>query len=66
MARPSRYHDALQDALIERWRIQVPVWAIPGDTRRLIRISTQLYNSPEQYEYLAGALREELDRERRL
>jgi isopenicillin-N epimerase len=66
MARPSRYHDALQDALIERWRIQVPVWAIPGDTRRLIRISAQLYNSPEQYEYLAGALREELDRERRL
>jgi isopenicillin-N epimerase len=64
-ARPSRYHDALQDALLERHRIQVPIWAVPGEVRRFIRISVQLYNAPGQYEYLAGALGEELERERR-
>ncbi|MFM9997118.1 MAG: aminotransferase class V-fold PLP-dependent enzyme [Phycisphaerales bacterium] len=56
------YHDALQLGLIERHRIQVPVWS--GGGRRLFRISAQLYNAIGQYEYLAGALREELDRER--
>jgi isopenicillin-N epimerase len=65
MSRPTRYHDALQDALLDRWKIQVPVWAIPGETRRLFRISAQLYNSWEQYEYLAEALAEEVERERR-
>ncbi len=65
-ARPSIYHDALQDALIERHAIQVPVWSIPTETppRRLFRISAQIYNSLAQYEYLAQALREELHRER--
>jgi isopenicillin-N epimerase len=65
-ARPSRYHDALQDALLERHRIQVPIWAVPGESRRFVRISVQAYNDPAQYEYLAGALREELARERAL
>lgn len=65
-ARPSRYHDALQDQLIDRHRIQVPVWSVAGDPRRVIRISAQLYNSPAQYEYLAGALAEEIERERSL
>jgi isopenicillin-N epimerase len=65
-ARPSKYHDALQDALLERHRIQVPIWSIPGKTRRLFRISAQLYNSMEQYEYLASSLAEEVERERGL
>lgn len=56
------YHDALQVELIRRHRIQVPVWS--GGGSRLIRISAQLYNAVEQYDYLARALREELDRER--
>lgn len=56
------YHDALQVGLIERHRIQVPVWR--GGGQRLLRISAQLYNAIGQYEFLAGALREELDRER--
>jgi isopenicillin-N epimerase len=64
MARPSRHHDALQDRLVDRHRIQVPVWAVPGESRRLIRISAQLYNSIGQYEYLAAALAEELEAER--
>jgi len=66
MARPTRHHDALQDVLISKHRIQVPVWAVPGENRRLIRISAQLYNSMEQYEYLAAALAEEMEAERRL
>lgn len=62
-ARPSRYHDALQDALVDRHAIQVPVWSVAGDPCRLFRVSAQLYNSPAQYRYLADALREELNRE---
>ncbi len=62
--KPTRYHDALQDALVDRHRIQVPVWSVPPPGgKRLFRISAQLYNSPAQYEYLAGALVEELERE---
>lgn len=61
--RPSRYHDALQDALLERWRIQVPIWSV-ADGPRTIRISAQVYNSIGQYAYLAHALKAELARER--
>ncbi len=64
MARPSKHHDALQDALIGKHKIQVPIWSIAGDGRRLFRISGQMYNSMEQYEYLAAALKEELEIER--
>jgi isopenicillin-N epimerase len=64
--RPTRYHDALQDALLERWRIQVPIWGLPGRPERFVRISAQVYNSPEQYDYLAQALRAELAHERSL
>lgn len=66
MTRPTRYHDALQDALVNRWRIQVPVWGVPGSERRFLRISAQVYNSPAQYEYLANALIHELAAESRL
>jgi isopenicillin-N epimerase len=63
-ARPSRYHDALQDALLSRWSIQVPIWGLAERQDRFVRIAAQCYNSPAQYEYLAAALREELSRER--
>jgi isopenicillin-N epimerase len=51
--------DPLQVALFDRWRIEVPVmrWASPA--LRLLRISPQIYNAPEQYEYLATCLRNE-------
>ncbi|MDX2131781.1 MAG: aminotransferase class V-fold PLP-dependent enzyme [Planctomycetota bacterium] len=65
-ARPTRYHDALQDALLGRHGIQVPVWGLGGGTDRFLRISAQAYNSAAQYEYLAHAVREELAREREL
>jgi len=62
-ARRSKYHDALQEALLERHRIQVPIWSVAGKGRT-IRISAQVYNSVGQFEYLAGAVGEELGRER--
>ena len=97
--RPTSYSDALQEALIERWRIQVPIYGLSwsalgydeaGAARMLaeagaepvrssdgvvrplaeaaglrwVRISAQRYNSVAQYEYLARALRDELERER--
>jgi isopenicillin-N epimerase len=59
---PSLYGDPLQDALLDRFAIEVPVihWPEPGS--RLLRISAQLYNERSEYERLAGAL-EELLRE---
>lgn len=63
-ARKSRYHDALQDELLAHHRIQVPVWSVAGTSDRVLRISAQVYNSREQYDYLAAALGEELARER--
>ncbi len=61
-ARPKVYLDALQDTLFERHAIQVPVYSIGGG-RRYVRISAQVYNTVDQYAYLAEALLEELDRE---
>lgn len=55
------YIDALQDALLERHRIEVPVILWPAAPHRLVRVSAQLYNDLGQYQALAGALREELD-----
>lgn len=67
--RPTIYSNALQDALVKRHGVQVPVWVPsaylgkPFDGKRYIRLSAQVYNTIEQYEYLADALIEELDRE---
>lgn len=61
------FHDALQDQLLERHRIQVPLWSVggpwPGTGVRVLRLAAQVYNSIEQYQYLAKALAEELERE---
>ncbi|MCE7972431.1 MAG: aminotransferase class V-fold PLP-dependent enzyme [Leptolyngbya sp. PLA2] len=62
---PGRYEDPLQERLVERHGIQVPVWSLPSAGLRLLRISAQAYNSIEQYEYLADALRQEVVLERR-
>jgi isopenicillin-N epimerase len=63
-ARPTRYADALQDNLVDKHRIQVPVWPLSSSGQRLLRISAQLYNTRAQYEYLAAALVSELAAER--
>lgn len=68
-ARPSKYHDALQDLLIREYRLQVPVWGVTGPDGgwlRCCRIAAQAYNAPEQYRYAAAALATELERERAL
>lgn len=63
------YHDALQDALIERHALQVPIVPFPpGPTgapgsQRFVRVSMQAYNTIEQVEYLGECLRAELGRE---
>lgn len=60
---PSRYNDPLQDRLLERWKVQVPVHSVAladGRRQRVTRISAMVYNTMEQYEYFAWALAEEL------
>jgi isopenicillin-N epimerase len=53
---PTRYHDPLHDRLVARHRIQVPIIPFPAPPRRHVRISAQLYNTLEQYAYLADAI----------
>ncbi len=64
--RPTKYHDALWDTLLEKWRIQVPIWTVAATGHRTCRIATQVYNTLEQYEYLAEALASELEAEKML
>lgn len=48
--------DPLHDELFHRWHVEVPVIPWPGPPHRLLRISAQLYNSHDQYRYLASSL----------
>lgn len=50
--------DPWQNALFDPFRIEVPVMQWPSPPKRLLRISAQLYNTPEDYEKLAAALRQ--------
>jgi isopenicillin-N epimerase len=47
---------ALQDALLERYGIEVPIVPWPAAPHRLVRISAQLYNEEAEYARLADAL----------
>ena len=53
----------LQDALLERYQIEVPIVPFPNASSRLVRVSAQLYNQLEQYQYLGRALAELLHEE---
>jgi len=53
--------DPIGAALWEGWRIEVPVLPIPGGGTgggRLVRISAQLYDDPDEYALLGSALAE--------
>ncbi len=48
--------DPLEDALREEYGIEVPVLACPDGPASILRISAQIYNRIEQYEYLVDAV----------
>ncbi len=50
--------DPLEEALYERYRIEVPVSAWPNPPNRVLRLSAHLYNDSSQYAYLAEALKQ--------
>ena len=52
--------DPLHTLLLEKYRIQVPVFGWPHHDSRYLRIAAHLYNSIEEYEYLAQVLKQEL------
>ena len=49
--------DPLKEALMDKYRIEVPVYSWPGINSKILRISAQLYNSIDQYRYLGEALK---------
>ncbi|MGC8990378.1 MAG: aminotransferase class V-fold PLP-dependent enzyme [Verrucomicrobiia bacterium] len=51
------YVDPVQDLLLEKHSIEVPIMPWPAHPRRVLRVSAQLYNSLGQYELLAHALK---------
>ncbi|HEX9160472.1 MAG TPA: aminotransferase class V-fold PLP-dependent enzyme [Thermoanaerobaculia bacterium] len=55
---PSLYGDALQDELLERFKIEVPIAPWPNAPHRVLRVSAQVYNQEHEYEQLARALQE--------
>jgi isopenicillin-N epimerase len=55
---PEGSYIQLQDALLEKFQIEVPIVPYPSVPQRLVRISAQIYNTQAQYEYLGQALRQ--------
>ena len=55
---PLHEPDPLHLSLLEKYKIQVPVWYWPNPEGRYLRISAYLYNHEYEYEYLADALLE--------
>ena len=50
--------DPVQNALWDRFKIEVPVMIWPSPPQRILRMSAQLYNTPDDYERLASAIRQ--------
>ncbi len=53
---PNGSYMELQDALLEQFGIEVPIVPYPASPKRLVRISAQIYNTLDQYEYLGRSL----------
>lgn len=49
----------LKKDLMEKYRIEVPIFIFPNAPKQWLRISAQLYNSMEQYDYLINCLKKE-------
>jgi isopenicillin-N epimerase len=56
MPLPDGSYQALKDTLLHQFQIEVPIIPFPAAPHRLLRISAQIYNTPEQYAYLGQAL----------
>ncbi|MEZ4908253.1 MAG: aminotransferase class V-fold PLP-dependent enzyme [Saprospiraceae bacterium] len=56
--KPQKFNQKLpiQETLFNKYKIEVPIVKYPGTNDLYIRISAQIYNSIEQYEYLAESL----------
>lgn len=48
--------DSIHIDLLNKYKIQVPVWYWPNPEGRYMRISAQIYNNLEEYEFLVFAL----------
>jgi isopenicillin-N epimerase len=65
-ARVFAFMDPLQEALVTRFSIEVPIFGWPAPPSRVLRVSAQAYNEASEYDRLAAAivtvLREEEER----
>jgi isopenicillin-N epimerase len=52
--------EPLHRLLLQKYRIEVPVFSWPAQPHRLLRVSAHLYNTIDEYEALARALSAEL------
>jgi selenocysteine lyase/cysteine desulfurase len=60
---PLRPFDPIHYRLREKWKIQVPAYWLAktdGTRQRVLRLTAAVYNTVEQFEYLAEALVSEL------
>ncbi len=55
------YTTHLKRILFEKYKIEVPVFYFPAAPQQWVRISTQVYNTMEQYEYLGECLKKEFN-----
>jgi isopenicillin-N epimerase len=55
---PAGSDQTLKNTLLDQFQIEVPIIPFPTEPHRLLRISAQIYNSPQQYEYLGQALKQ--------
>ncbi len=54
---PPLYCDPIQEELLRRFKIEVPVIPWPHHPHRLLRLSAQVYNTKVQYSVLADAVK---------
>ena len=47
----------LQDQLLEQFQIEIPIIPFPSEQDKIMRISAQLYNSIDEYIYLADVIK---------